>query len=722
MMRPTTSTSRQTRALCHSRPLLHLGLALLASTSLIGPALAQQAPTPVSIGGDPIAVPEVSVTAAASTIRGYLAPDSTTALRLAAPIQDVPVSLQVVPDTLIQDRGALSVRQAVETVSGVTSSNAIPGSVALRIRGFNDGSANLRDGFRETSNQQDVQGIERIDVLKGPASVLYGGNLSSGGVANIVTRAPMASRFGSVGGTVGNYGLFRSTFDINEGDATGDGTLGIRLNAALDRSGSFRNFGGSDTQFINPSLRWRPTAQDEVVIRAQYLRSTFSYGPSQSPLSRHTLSLPLSLNFDDPRQGSSRRETARASYDWVHSFGEGLRFRSGFNASGVDYDLGTDRFSSLRILADNRTVQRTAIFGPQHLRDYDLQNELAGTFKTGPVRHDWLVGVETYWTSSSAISSQIAWPNLDLRNPAYGVTPGPARLASSTHSSFVNNAGYVQDFLTVSPGMRVLLGGRYDATETSSRNRITNVEAENTAGRFSPRIGISYEPITDTNLFANWANSFVPTTATTASGAALSPSTSEQFELGVKQAVLGGRAQATVALFQITRTNVPTTDPANPAFSIASGEQRSRGVEVDLAGEILPGWIAVANYAFTQAEVTRDNRLPVGNTLAGAARHAGQIWTTYEFEDGSPLRGVGIGGGVRAESRREATLPNTFALPAYARLDAAAWYRFEVARTPLRAQVNIQNINRQRIYDTDGANTLRVNVPFTVLASMTAQF
>ncbi|MBP0491246.1 TonB-dependent siderophore receptor [Pararoseomonas indoligenes] len=721
-MRPTSLPSRPTCAPSRAAPAIGLSFALLASTGLTGPALAQQAPAPDPFIGDPVRVPEVSVTGAAPGLRGYLAPESSTALRLPAPIQDVPVAVQVVPDTLIQDRAALTVRQAVETVSGVTSSNAIPGSVALRIRGFNDGSANLRDGFRETSNQQDVQGIERIDILKGPASVLYGGNLSSGGVANIVTRAPVDGRFGTVSGTVGNYGLFRSTFDINEGDVTGDGTLGFRLDAALDRSNSYRDFGGSSSQFINPSLRWRPTAQDEVVIRAQYLRSDFSYGLYQSPLSRQTLSLPLSRNFDDPNQGASRRDAGRVSYNWVHSFGEGLRFRSGLNASGVDYDLGTDRFSTLRILADNRTVQRTTIFGPQHIRDYDLQNELSGTFMTGPVRHDWLVGAESYWSANTSVGFQTTLPNLDLLNPVYGVVPGAARLASNTRSSFANHAGYVQDFVTLTPELRVLLGGRYDSTETSSRNRITGVEGENSAGRFSPRIGIAYEPISDTTLFANWANSFVPTTATTASGAALSPSTSEQFEVGVKQVFLSGRAQATVALFHITRTNVPTTDPANPVFSIASGEQRSRGVEVDLAGEILPGWNAVASYAFTEAEVTRDNRLPIGNNLAGVARHAGQVWTTYEFGGGSPLRGVGIGGGVRAESRREATLPNTFSLPAYARLDAAAWYRFEVSRTPLRAQVNVQNINHQRIYDTDGANTLRVNVPFTVLASLTAQF
>jgi len=167
---------------------------------------------------------------------------------------------------------------------------------------------------------------------------------------------------------------------------------------------------------------------------------------------------------------------------------------------------------------------------------------------------------------------------------------------------------------------------------------------------------------------------------------------------------------------------VPTPDPSNALFSIASGQQQSRGVEVDVAGEILPGWKGVASYAYTFADVTKDNRLPVGDELAGVAKHAGQVWTSYEFPAGSLLDGVGIGSGVRAETSREATLPNTFKLPGYVRLDAAAWYRFAIQGKAFRAQLNLQNLTNRRIYDTDGANTLRPTLPFTVLASISTLF
>ena len=180
------------------------------------------------------------------------------------------------------------------------------------------------------------------------------------------------------------------------------------------------------------------------------------------------------------------------------------------------------------------------------------------------------------------------------------------------------------------------------------------------------------------------------------------------------------RAPWTAALFQITRSNVPTPDPANPLFSIASGQQRSRGLEVDVAGEVRPGWNVVASYAY--ADVTRDNRLPVGSVLAGVAKHAGQVWTSYEFGEGSALQGFGLGLGMRAETRREATLPNSFKLPGYVRLDAAAWQRFNVQGRPLRAQVNVQNLTDARISDTDGAATLRPTLPLTVLGTISAEF
>ena len=360
--------------------------------------------------------------------------------------------------------------------------------------------------------------------------------------------------------------------------------------------------------------------------------------------------------------------------------------------------------------------------GPQTGQDFDWQNELSGSSATGPFRHEWLAGLEVYRSLFEAKGFTAPLPALNLLNPVYGVNPGRFTLTTRTRSRVEAAAGYVQDFVTVTPQVRLLVGGRYDATDTVAANLLARTRSPNAANQFSPRVGLTYEPVPTTALYFNWANSFIPTTATTLAGAALPPGSSEQFEVGVKQQLLDKRVQGTVALFQITRSNVPTPDPANPLFSIASGEQRSRGVEVDVAGEVRPGWKVVASYAYTFADVVRDNRLPVGNVLAGVARHAGQVWTSYEFPEGTALAGFGVGLGVRAETKREATLPNTFKLPGYVRLDAVAWQRFNLQGRPLRAQVNVQNATDARIYDTDGAATLRPTPPLTVLGTISAEF
>ena len=685
-------------------------------------ARAQQAPSPTSNSPDQIALPEVSVSAPRVSVQGYLAPENTTALKIPAAIQDVPASVQVVPQALIQDRGATTLRQAIETVSGVESTNALPNTLAVRIRGFTDAGTSLRDGFREQSNQQDIQGVERIEVLKGPASVLYGGTVSSGGVVNVVTKAPVDGSFVRTGLTGGSFGLFRSTLDANQGDVTGDGKLAVRLNAAYDHANSFRTFGYNENTFINPTVRWRPTSQDEVIFRAQYLHSNFSFSQYQSPLAQKTLGLPLSFSFVDPSLGDTSRDAWRLDYDWIHTFDSGVKFRSGFNASIVNTNIGSSRFLSFPLAANGRTLSRTVTQGPQTAQDFDLQNELSGTAYTGPFRHDWLTGVEVYRSLSDTKSLTATLPALNLLNPVYGVVPGRFSLNSRTRSRVEAAAGYLQDFIALTPQVHLLVGGRYDATDTVSNNLLAGTRSPNAANKFSPRVGLTYEPVPTTALYFNWANSFVPTTATTIGGAALPPGSSEQFEVGVKQELLNKRVQGTVALFQITRSNVPTPNPVNPLFSIASGEQQSRGVEVDMAGEITPGWKAIASYAYTFADVTQDNRLPIGSVLAGVAKHAGQIWTTYEFPEGTALAGFGFGGGVRAETKREATLPNSFKLPGYVRLDAAAWQRFNVRGRPLRAQINVQNLTDARIYDTDGAATLRPQLPLSVLGTISAEF
>lgn len=206
----------------------------------------------------------------------YLTPADTTALKIPVQIQKTPLSVQVVTHALIQDRGALTINQAVETVSGVERNLTFPNSLTFRVRGFSDSSTTLRDGFREQTGTQDIQGVESIEVLKGPASVLYGGSLSSGGVVNVKTKRPVdGANFLNAGLSGGSFGLFRGIADANR-DLSGDGTLVGRLNLAYQHDNTFRNFGYNEDTYIAPTIRWCPSRHDTVTFFSSYQLSNYT--------------------------------------------------------------------------------------------------------------------------------------------------------------------------------------------------------------------------------------------------------------------------------------------------------------------------------------------------------------------------------------------------------------------------------------------------------------
>ena len=186
--------------------------------------------------------------------------------------------------------------------------------------------------------------------------------------------------------------------------------------------------------------------------------------------------------------------------------------------------------------------------------------------------------------------------------------------------------------------------------------------------------------------------------------------------MGVKQNFLDNKLSATLAFFQITKQNVLTPDPVDDLFQIQTGEQRSRGIELDIAGEILPGWKVIANYAYIDGKVTKDNLIPVGDRLFGVPEHSAGLWTTYELQSGS-LQGLGFGAGLYFVGEQEVDLPNTFKLPSYLRADASIFYR----RQNYRFAVNFKNISNVKYYEVDGYS-IDPAPPFTVLGTVSVDF
>jgi iron complex outermembrane receptor protein len=232
---------------------------------------------------------------------------------------------------------------------------------------------------------------------------------------------------------------------------------------------------------------------------------------------------------------------------------------------------------------------------------------------------------------------------------------------------------------------------------------------------------VVFTPTHDTSLYFSYVRSFVPQSpsAFDKSGMTFEPGHAQQYEAGIKRSAFAGRVAATIAAYWIKKDNVLTADPTDPRFSVQTGTQRSKGIDLDIVGQILPGWNIWAAYAFNQAQVTRDNTFPVGNLLAEAPRHSGNIWTVYEFSRGR-LRGLGVGGGLYGVSAKQGDLFNSYLLPGYARVDATAYYEFRPSdrRTAWRFSVNIRNAFDRDYWEASTAGFVRGGNPIAVYSTL----
>lgn len=242
---------------------------------------------------------------------------------------------------------------------------------------------------------------------------------------------------------------------------------------------------------------------------------------------------------------------------------------------------------------------------------------------------------------------------------------------------------------------------------------------------FSPRLGLLYQPMPWLSLYGNYVESFGTNNGVSATGEAFDPQKAKQYEAGVKSELLDGRLTTTIALFEITKTNILTRDPANPTFSIPIGEARSRGVEMDVTGRIDRNWSVIGNLTYDQAEITKDNNGNQGKILPGVPLHSGSLWVKYDT--GSAVKGFSFGAGVFLRDQRQGDTKNTFQLPGYGRVDALLAYRFKGFGAKLStAQLNVQNLFDKTYFDHGGSNGSRLNSyygePRTIMGSLRLEY
>ncbi|MBM0744122.1 TonB-dependent siderophore receptor [Phormidium sp. CLA17] len=649
----------------------------------------------------------------------YAVPNAATATRTDTPLRDIPQSIQVIPRQVIEDQQVIELPEAVRNVSGVTRTYGYAGSTDnYTIRGLTS-DFKLRNGFREEGfyGYTDPSVIERIEVLKGPASVLYG-QFEPGGVVNYITKQPLSEPYYAGQFRVGSFDYYRPSFDLS-GPLTPDKKLLYRLNAAYENSGSFRDFVNKELFVVAPVLSFKIGEATNLTLEYERvdLERTFDRG---FPPLRESFQLPISRNLGEP---SDRYDFTSNKVNLVldHRFNDNLRIRSAFSTQLFDSLRSNVQARTFLLEPDGRTLRRRFTLFDESTDYYSLQTDLIGKFNTGSVAHQVLFGVDWSKRDSSYLAQRAEFRSIDIFNPVYGFPTPKTFNTVFGNDQTSNSVGiYLQDQVTLLPNLKLLVGGRVDLVDFDSKDFTDDDEptrSKRSYTAFSPRFGLVYQPIAPISLYASYSRSFKPNAfAFTADGSLIEPERGTQYEVGIKGEAFNGKLSATLAYYDITKTNVATTDPNNIDFSIATGEVTSRGIELDITGEILPGWNVIASFAHNDAYVSKDNSESLGNRLVNAPRQSASLWTTYQLQSG-PLQGLGIGAGIYFVGDRDATLPNTVEIPSYVRADATIFYR----RDKYRVSLNFQNISNTRYYDSQGF-LLYPGAPLSVYGSISFQF
>ncbi len=638
--------------------------------------------------------------------------------KIDVPLRDIPQSIQVVPRQVLEDRQVTRLDEFTDNVSGVQRIFGFGTASGYNIRGLFAGYENLRNGFRDQGNPRDIANVERVEILKGPSSVLYGGGSSSSlsGLVNTVTKKPLNSPFYQGQLTIGSFDFYRPSIDIT-GPLSSDRSALYRLNLAYENSNSYRDFVSSENFFIAPVLTLQLSPRTTLTTEFEYLDYSYIFDKGL-PLDPVSLELPVNRFIGEPNLDPTTGNVASITSNFEHQFSEDWKFRQGLNATINNTEVGNARIYTISLRDDGRTLDRTSSVGAQKTENYTSQSEISGKFNTGSLRHNVLFGVELARFKYGYDVFEAPLDPINIFNPVYGARPGEFSLSFAGEQGGDNIGIYVQDLIEILPNLKILAGGRFDVVDSFFKDRPTNtVVNEQTDSRFSPRAGIVYQPSQSTSVYFNWTNAFVPQIFSRSRiGEQFKPEVGEQFEVGIKQDFFDSRVSATLALYQITRQNVLTSDPVDTNFSIQTGEQRSRGIELDIGGEILPGWKVIASYAYIDAAVTEDNVIPIGNRPAGVPEHSASLWSTYEIQNGN-LQGLGFGLGLVYAAEREVSLPNAFTVPSYLRTDASVFYR----RSNYRVGLNIKNLFDINYYEVDGFSLLPA-APLTVLGTFAVEF
>lgn len=654
----------------------------------------------------------------------YQASAAATAAKLDAPLRDIPQTVNVVTEALLQDQGAKSLQDALRTVAGVGLSSGDGQRDQVSIRGFSAIGDQFVDGLRDDAMYfRDLSNVAQVEVLKGPASVLYGRG-SSGGVINRVTKKADGSRHGDLELTGGSFDQKRAALDVGGGATE---TVSYRATAAVERSGGFRNQAFLEREAATPSVLFSFSKDTHLVVQFDHLRDKRVTDFGIPSLAGRPVDVPRETYYGSPdaRRDDFTESTMDAGFlRFEHRFSRTLELRNAFRT----YDFELDRHNTMpgQVLAASRQVRLNHGDVARRERGWFDQWELVQRASTGPVVHELLYGVELGRQRKYgrfATFTNIA--TVDLFNPVLV----PLTLGTPTVSENVANqtttAFYAQDLITFSEHWKALLGLRHDRyLQETELQKPAPGRLERTDAAWSPRAGLVFQPDALQSWYLSFSRSFQPSgelSQLSANNANIEPEQTRNLEAGLKLDLLEGRASSTISVFDLERTGIKSTDPANPSLLVPIGTQRTRGLEATFDGQVGSAWRLHGGYAYLDARLTKStpgtkvSGVPVeGHRPSLTPVNSGNLWADWAFAPG-----WSVGLGVNASGDRFASASNLVRLGGYVTLDGAVRYRAKAWEVALNAY-NLSN--RNYILSGHGGSDILLLPGGPLSAQVTARF
>ncbi|GKS83152.1 TonB-dependent siderophore receptor [Acidovorax sp. SUPP1855] len=639
---------------------------------------------------------------ATGPVQGYVASRSATGTKTDTPLIETPQSISVVGAEEIDTLKSQSIQDALGYVAGVSRFEGLSRvQDTIYIRGFQAqaGTGSVyRDGTKYTVNafngKQEIYGLERIEVLKGAASVLYG-SAGPGGIINMVSKQPTSTPLHELNLELGSFGRKQISGDFG-GPLDKDGEWSYRMTFLQRDSNTFVDYVRDDRTFIAPALKWQPNASTSLTLLADYQKDKTNYVywlPAQGTIFPTIYGkIPRNRFTGEPGYSKFDMERYSIGYLFEHAFNDNLKLRNSLRYFHSNSDFPQVWVSGLA--AD----QRTSAFRGGTLRWERSSSLVADTSlqyqaKHGNVEHTVLVGFDYTRPKNQSERYDRTAGSIDYYNPVYGSALGePTRDNWWSYNADTRQLGvYAQDQMKIADKWVALIGGRYDHASDNQSNLFTGEKAvDNEKNKaFTGRAGLVY--LADNGLapFFSFSQSFEPTSGRDRLGSRFDPSKGTQYEIGTRYQPPGSSTLISAALYQLTRQNVSVADPVDPTYSAQIGEVRSRGFELEARTRVGRNANLIAAYAYTDARTTQASPLQpsqVGMRSPGIPYHQLSLWGDYNFgRFGMPNLKVGAGMRYQGETK-----PNvgTFDVPSFTLFDAMVSY----TTGPWRLALNVTNL------------------------------